>query len=730
MIAGRRIAVSGTVQGVGFRPYVYRLARAHGVGGRVRNDDAGVVIEAFAAERALDDFVAELTAGAPGRMRTLVSTPIAAEEARGFAIEASRRGVAPALSIPPDLATCPECLAETRDPRARRHGYAFTNCTRCGPRFTIALDLPYDRPRTTMAGFPMCPACRREYEDPADRRFHAQPIACPACGPRLDEPVEAAARRIVDGQIVAVKGLGGFHLACDATSEAAVARLRARKRRDQKPFAVLVADVDAARALAELSDADAALLGSDERPITLVRGRPGALAAGVAPDTPLVGLLLPYTPLHHALAAAVGRPIVLTSGNLADEPIACDDAEARVRLARIADAFLGHDRPIASRCDDSVARVIAGAPVVLRRARGHVPAPVALGTRVAVPVLACGAQLKNSFCLARDDSAWLGPHVGDLDNEAAYAFFCEAVERMERLVRVRPERVAHDLHPDYLSTRYAMARPERAIAVQHHHAHVASAMAEHGLDGEVLGLAWDGAGLGPDGASWGGELLLASYRGFRRLGTFRPVALAGGDRAIRQPWRVAVALLDDAFDGDPPPAALARIAAAPADVRVVRQMIARGLQVQRAHGVGRLFDGCGALVLGRAVAAYEGQVAAAWNHAVDPAERGRYPFTIDDGVVDTRPMVRALACDLDRPGVAAARFHNTLIAAGAELVRAAQRAHGALPIVATGGCFANPILAEGLVAELGDVRLQRAVPPGDGGLALGQALVAAAIGGP
>ena len=728
--AGRRIAITGTVQGVGFRPFVYRLARELGVGGRVRNDATGVVIEAFAAEPTLETFTAELRAHAPGRVRDLAWTAIPPEPAIPFEIEASVSAGAPVLSIPPDLTTCAECLAETRDPSARRYGYAFTNCTRCGPRLTIAQGIPYDRPLTTMASFPMCPDCLREYETPADRRFHAQPIACPVCGPRLNGTIEATARRILDGEIVAIKGLGGFHLACDATSDLAVARLRGRKRRDQKPFAVMVADLDAARAVADLSRADAALLESDERPITLVQRRDGALSEGVSPTTPLVGLILPYTPLHHLLLAAVGRPIVLTSGNLADEPIAKDDDEARRRLAGIADAFLGHDRPIATRCDDSVARVIAGAPVVLRRSRGHVPRPIALRSPVPA-VLACGAQLKNTFCLARGDSAYLGPHVGDLDNLAAFEFFREAVERMERLVHVRPEIIAHDLHPDYLSTRYALERPEAIkIAVQHHHAHVASAMAEHGLTGEVLGLAWDGTGLGTDGTAWGGELLLASYCGFRRLGTFRPVALAGGDQAVRQPWRIAIALLDDAFAGDPPASALARLDVAARDVRVVRQMIAADLNAPRAHGVGRLFDGFGALGLGRSLAAYEGQVAAAWNHAADAGERGRYPFTIDEGVVDTRPMVRAAVHDLDAgrgAGIVSARFHGTLIAAGAEMVRAAIAAHGRRPVVLSGGCFANPILAEGLLAELGDVYLQRAVPSGDGGIALGQALVAAAI---
>jgi hydrogenase maturation protein HypF len=742
MTSGRRIAITGTVQGVGFRPWVYRLARELGVAGRIHNDAAGVVIEAFAEDRVLERFVARIGAESPGRVRQLAWQPIIGEAA-AFTIDTSAARGAIAVSIPPDLATCPACLAELADPTDRRFGYAFTNCTLCGPRFTIALDLPYDRPATTMAGFPLCDACAREYADPDDRRFHAQPIACPACGPRLalepagvGDALADAAALVRAGAIVGVKGLGGYHLACDATSAAAVATLRLRKRRDQKPFAVMVADLAAARRLAILTAEDEALLAGPERPITLVARRPeAALAVEVSPDTPLVGLFLPYTPLHHLLLAAVGRPLVMTSGNVTDEPIVQHDDDARARLAPLCEALLLHDRPIATRCDDSVARVIAGAPMILRRSRGHVPRPIALRRPVPRPILAVGGQLKNTFCLAHGDAAYLGPHIGDLDSVLACDFFAEAIERMARLVHVRPEIIAHDLHPDYVSTRYAQARADvERVAVQHHHAHVAAVMAEHGIRGPVLGLAWDGAGLGTDGTAWGGELLFAHAGGFERLATLRPIALAGGDAAVHQVWRIALALVDDAFDGAPPLDRLPLFASiAERDVRVARQLITRAINSPRVHGIGRLFDGLGALGLGRARSAYEGQIAMTWNHAAVGAH-GTYPCPLDCRAdlwqLDHRPLVRAVVADLIAgvaPHVIAARFHQALIDGAAEMLRAAVAAFGAHPIVLAGGCFQNPRLTEGLVRALTEleVHVPRAVPPGDGGLALGQILIAA-----
>jgi hydrogenase maturation protein HypF len=752
-VGGLRIEIRGTVQGVGFRPWVYRIAHELGVAGRVHNHARGVTVEAFGGDTVLDAFVARLRdPPPPARVRDLTAAAIPAEPGDDFVIVHSAEGGPRALSIPPDLATCPDCEREIRDPGDRRSGYAFTNCTACGPRFTIATGVPYDRPATTMAPFAMCPACRREYDDPRDRRFHAQPNACPVCGPELalwssagepiaGDPIAGAAARIARGEIVAVKGLGGFHLACDATRDATLAILRARKQRDEKPFAVMVADLAAARAIAVLSAEETALLASPERPIVLVARRPGApgvpalsLAPLVAPDTELVGLMLPYTPLHHLLLAAVGRPLVMTSANRSDEPICADNAEAVARLGSIADALLVHDRAIATRCDDSVARVIAGVPTLLRRSRGYVPRPVALARPVARTVLGVGAQLKNTFCIADGDSAYLGPHIGDLENLAALDAFEAAVARMEEILRVRPEVIAHDLHPGYASTQYARTRSAvRHVAVQHHHAHVASAMAEHGLPGPVLGVAYDGTGWGTDGTAWGGELLLAHYERFDRLATFRPIALAGGDLAIRETWRIALALVDDAFGDAAPIDRLPVFAGVPRRaIAVARGMIRGAINTPMARGIGRLFDGIGALGLERPAATYEGQIAVAWNVAAAPGDHGAYPFAVDDGEIDVRPLVRAAVGELIAgvaPGLVSARFHDTLIAATIDRVRAAVAAHGRLPIVLTGGAFQNPRLADGVRTGLADldVYMHGEVPPGDGGIALGQALVADAI---
>ena len=755
---GCRIEIRGTVQGVGFRPWIWRLARQNGIGGRVSNDSKGVTIEAFGATAALESFLLGIRSSAPraAEIRELECTTIPAEPSREFVIVTSRRTEGLRVSIPPDLATCDACLAEVFDPSNRRHRYAFTNCTDCGPRFTIAREVPYDRPATTMAPFRMCALCQAEYDDPGDRRFHAQPNACPECGPRLtalsadgaplgwEEPTAQAGAMLREGLVLAVKGLGGFHLACDATSDAAVGRLRRRKRREEKPFAVMVRDLDEAGRLALLGPLERDLLASPERPIVLApRRSEAALASNVAPESPLVGILLAYTPLHHLLLADTGRPLVMTSGNLSEEPIACANGEAVQRLSGICDGYLVHDREIESRCDDSVVRMVAGGPVLLRRSRGWVPRPVPVAVPFEEPVLACGAHLKNTFCIGLGSSAYLGPHIGDLENLETLTAFEEAVERMERFLRVRPNLVAHDLHPEYVSTLYARrSRARRRIAVQHHFAHVASAMAEHGLRGPVLGLAWDGTGYGTDGTSWGGELLLAGPDGYERLATFRPLRLPGGDTAVREPWRSALALLEEAF---PEGAPLDRLPLFDRiDVRaidVVRQMLATGLNVPLARGVGRYFDAFGSIFLGRGISRYEGQVAVAWNLAADPGERGSYPFSTsgdDFPELDLRPAARAAVEDFlagASPATISGRFHNTLARAAASQIAAARARASDAPVVLTGGCFQNALLAERVLERLSGSRvfLQRRVPPGDGGLALGQAVVANAIaakGGP
>jgi hydrogenase maturation protein HypF len=751
---GRRIEVRGIVQGVGFRPWVYRLARIHHVGGWVRNDAGGVTVEAFGPAAALDAFVAALQIDPPPAACIVEFTcrAIAGRALTAFEIVASAPSAERRVSIPADLATCPDCLREINDSADRRFGYPFTNCTNCGPRFTIAIDIPYDRPNTTMAPFRMCRACQSEYESPSDRRFHAQPNACPACGPRLwlagadgrelasPGPVAGAADAIGRGLIVAVKGLGGFHLACDATNPAAVEELRRRKRRDEKPFAVMTADLAGAEEIACLGDDERRLLLSTERPIVLARRRePTPIAPNVAPSNPLIGAMLPYTPLHHLLLAATGRPLVMTSGNVSDEPLAYRNDEAIGRLAGIADLFLLHDRDIDTRCDDSVARVIAGSPVVVRRSRGYVPRGIAARGHFADPVLACGALLKNTFCLGADGTAYLGPHIGDLENLETFEAYAHAIQRMERFLGARPAVIAHDRHPDYLSTRYALDRPEPVkVAVQHHHAHVCAAMAEHALSGPVIGVAYDGTGLGTDDQPWGGEVLVADFTRFSRIATFRPVRLAGGDLAIRQVWRQALAVLDDAFGGHAPLDRLplfSRVGSR--ELAVVRAMLTAGVNTVGAHGVGRYFDAVGALALGKTESRYEGQVALEWNLAADPDEDGVYAFDIAGGPgpyeLDLRQAIRALTGELVAgvsPAAVSARFHNTLAAATIELVNAARRRVGNLPVVLTGGVFQNALLVERIVRGAGtDILVLRhaLVPPGDGGLALGQAVVASAV---
>ncbi|HEU5257093.1 MAG TPA: carbamoyltransferase HypF [Vicinamibacterales bacterium] len=755
MRVGRRIEIRGVVQGVGLRPWVYRLATEEGLSGRVRNDEAGVTIEAFGSADALEVFTRRLQASAPvaAAIETLSAYEIPSEPLESFSISLSHdAAVDRRLSIPPDLATCPVCLSEVFDPTDRRYRYPFTNCTECGPRFTIAHDVPYDRRTTTMAPFTMCADCQREFEEVQNRRFHAQPNACPACGPRVqllghdgepleaEDPIDLAAGALANGLIVAVKGLGGFHLACDATASDAVRRLRVRKRRDEKPFAVMVRDVGEAELLATIGEQERRLLASAERPIVLLRRSASCnVAVDVAPGSPLIGLMLAYTPLHHLLLHDAQRPLVMTSANLSDEPLAYCNDEAIRRLCTIADIFLVHDRAIETRCDDSVARVVRDRPMLLRRSRGYVPRPVTVATRFPRPVLACGALLKNTFCIGVNDSAYLGPHIGDLENLETYESFEQNIACAERILRVTPEVIAHDLHPEYMSTKYAHAHPvETKIAVQHHHAHVASAMAEHGLEGPVIGVAYDGTGCGTDGTAWGGEILIARYDGYERVATFRPVPLAGADAAIRNPWRIALALVDDAFEGevdlDPFPVFSTL---SPDDVRVARRMIATRFRSPLARGVGRYFDAIGALVLGRPYARYEGQVALAWNVVADSAEEGRYYFDFDRGqtpwTLDLRPMVRQIVRDMANDvgaSIISARFHNTLGAATSAMVRPVAAQYGALPVVLTGGCFQNDRLVERVVRELGDdftVHLHERVPPGDGGIALGQAVVAGAI---
>lgn len=742
---GRRIAVRGTVQGVGFRPWVFRLAQELGIRGRVENGPAGVSIECFAAPATLDEFERRLRAELPlpAHIDALCSEDLVGAGAEDFVIAPSLLGGPRRANIPPDLAMCEACASELHDPADRRYRYPFICCTACGPRFTLAMDVPYDRATTTMARFALCAACLAEYQDPHDRRFHAEPTACPACGPRLwlerageRRPVDTSevAERLLRGELVALKGLGGYHLVCLATDERAVRTLRLRKGREAKPLAVMVRDLAAAERLAELGPEERLWLERPERPIVLALARPGLLAPGVHPDTARVGLMLAYTPLHDLLLADVGQPLVVTSGNRSEEPIAIDDADAVARLGDIADVIVGHDRPIHTRADDSVLAVSAGRGRVWRRSRGFVPTPILIGQSFAEPVLAVGGHLKNTFGIGVEDEVYLGPHVGELDTPLALQALEDGIAWLERMLGVHPDIVAHDLHPDYASTQLARARPARLrLAVQHHHAHVVSLMAETGLlHAEVLGLALDGTGDGGDGTAWGGELLRVTAGTSQRLATLRPIGLAGGERAIRQVWRLAHAVLRDALGAEAP---LERLLPelSPLRRRQIDQLLAAG--TVPAHGLGRWFDAVAALVLGRLEAAYEGQLAMALEQlAADYRGAARpYPWSLDRSgaiaTIDLRPMVQALVRDLvdgvPRPEIAA-RFHATIADALVGAVETFGPPSG--PVLGSGGCFQNALLAEALQARLGErLVLHERVPTGDGGLSLGQALVARAL---
>ncbi|MGA8460246.1 MAG: carbamoyltransferase HypF, partial [Streptosporangiaceae bacterium] len=578
------VRVEGVVQGVGFRPFVYSLATSLGLGGVVGNDADGVFAEVEGDPAVVEEFLAALARDAPplARIERVTTSAMRPDGTTSFAITPSQPGTRRRTLVSADTATCADCLAELADPGDRRFGYPFINCTNCGPRFTIVRDVPYDRARTTMAPFTMCELCAAEYHDPADRRFHAQPTCCPACGPALSllgplgiaasgeppasgEPLAAAAALLREGKVLAVKGLGGYHLAVDASGEAAAAVLRARKHREDKPFAVMVADVAAARRLCEVDEAAADLLASRRRPIVLLPRLPGSgLAEAVAPGNRQLGLMLPYTPLHHLLIAAVAGPMVLTSGNVSDEPIVYRDGEVAERLGGIADAVLTHDRAIEIRTDDSVVRAFRGREAVIRRSRGYVPEPLDLATRFARPVLACGAELKSTFCLGRGDHAFVSHHIGDLENAETLRSFTEGIAHFRRLFDITPEVVAHDLHPEYLSTKYAAQLTDGEVAgaadlagvelvgVQHHHAHIASCLADNRASGPVIGVAFDGTGYGADGTIWGGEFLIADLAGFERAGHLAPVPMPGGAAAIRQPWRMAAVYLDAAYADGPP----------------------------------------------------------------------------------------------------------------------------------------------------------------------------------
>jgi hydrogenase maturation protein HypF len=749
-----RARVEGVVQGVGFRPFVHRLAHEHTLAGWVRNDERGVLLEVEGGGDRVERFLERL-AGEPPPLAVIEGVrtePLPPSGQDGFQILTSGREGEPAALVSPDVAPCEDCLVELFDPSNRRYRYPFINCTNCGPRFTILRGVPYDRSQTTMAAFELCAACRAEYEDPTNRRFHAQPNACPACGPTVrlidaagaaiwaQDPVAAAAAALLAGQIVAVKGLGGYHLACLADDERAVAELRRRKRREERPFALMAQDVSAVSALVRLTAVERDLVCGRERPLVIARRCPRArVAAAVAPGSPDLGVMLPSTPLHQLLLADTGRTLVMTSGNVHDEPIAYLDEDALRRLGAIADAMLVHDRPIHVRADDSVVRSLAigsERPLLLRRSRGYAPASLALPLP-APPLLACGAELKSTVCLVKGSRAWVGQHLGDLKNWETLRSYREGVAHLEALFAVEPEVLAHDLHPDYLSSAYALQRDGvQLVAVQHHHAHLAACLAEHGERGPAVGAIYDGSGLGSDGAIWGGELLAGDLERVERVGHLQPVRLPGGDAAVREPWRMACAWLLAALDGEAPlPAAIAdRID--PERWRQVAALARSGMASPVTTSVGRLFDAVCALCGIRTTVRDEGRAAAELEAVAAPSEGGTYPLPLVDAEVlrlDARETVRAVLCDL-AAGVCAerisARFHNALAEATTRALSLLARRHRTNTAVLCGGVFQNRLLLERCAEALGRTGLRvlipRELPPNDGAIAYGQAAVAAA----
>jgi hydrogenase maturation protein HypF len=760
----RKIRVRGIVQGVGFRPFVYNLAHTLALNGYVLNSSSGVIIEIEGPESALDSFLDCLKNNPPAlaRIEDLTVIQAAAEGDTSFVIRDSLPEADQFVLVSPDVATCADCWDDVCDARNRRYQYPFTNCTNCGPRCTIIRDIPYDRPLTTMSAFSMCSGCRAEYHDPANRRFHAQPNACPVCGPAIvlthrgdvvPAPADFAGAQssaatlrdavgaLRRGEILAIKGLGGFQLACDASNDRAVHALRERKKRSDKPFALMARDIASVEKICELSPADRPLLLSPQRPIVILRRRAGSgISMEVAPGNNTIGVMLPYTPLHHLLfrpspdADGDFTALVMTSGNISDEPIVISNQEAGRRLERVADHLLFHNRDIHMRVDDSVARTFEGQPRILRRSRGYVPHPIDLGAPVR-EILACGAGLKNTFCLTKDRYAILSQHIGDLENVETLDFFRETLANLKTLFRVEPQAVAYDLHPQYLSSRFAQQIPELPkVGVQHHHAHIASCMAENALSGSVIGVAFDGIGYGTDGQIWGGEFLVASLRGFERRAHLRYIDLPGGDAAVRQPWRVALSYLRDTFGADAVPDLPLWRQIPPQHLSLVSTMLQRRINTVMTSSCGRLFDAVAALIGLRSEVNFEGQAAIELEAITQSGITDGYCFDFSEGSpwqLDMRPLIAAVVRDL-RSSVAtsviASRFHNTVASAILEVCRRIRASEALDRVCLSGGTFQNMYLLERVVAGLRGagfhVFLHSQVPPNDGGISLGQAVVA------
>lgn len=737
----RRIRVAGVVQGVGFRPFVYSLAQSIGLTGFVGNDADGVFIEIEGDQESLTEFIRRISLEAPplSRIESIDATEIPCLAHDEFTIVDSSDSSG-STSIPPDTANCDDCLNEMRDPLNRRFGYPFIACTNCGPRYTIVEGLPYDRSHTTMADFPLCEPCQEEYDDPRSRRFHAQPTACPTCGPEISMPVNQIVDALLQGLIVAIKGVGGYHLACDATNPSTVSRLRERKQRGSKPFAVMVCDLDVGHRLADIDAESQRLLETPTRPIVLVPSKDSGIQESIAPGNISVGLMLPYAPIHHLLFdAGAPRALVMTSGNISDEPICITPAEATERLAHIADAFCHHDRRIHVACDDSVVKVVEGSSQPVRRSRGYAPLPIHLPAP-SRPLLAVGGELKTTLCVSSGRRAWMSQHIGDTGNLETLAMLERTADTLCSLQRVHPEAIVSDLHPGYLSRKWAQQRAESTgvehISVQHHHAHAASLMAEHGRTEPIIAFAFDGTGYGLDGTIWGGEILLATYATAERIGHLAPVALPGGDAATRHVNRIALAQLHavrEPWETDLPPVA----AAAPSELQVIRRMLDTGTGCTPTTSMGRLFDAVSSLLSVRHTADYEGQAAIELEAlAIGAASTDASGWGLDlssDLVLDPAPSIRAAISSIRSgmpPAQAAWCFHQGVAEGVAQAAKAASRTYGVTTIGLTGGVFANSVLTRACCERLGaaglEVLIHRQVPPNDGGLALGQVAVAAA----
>ncbi len=747
----RSFAVKGVVQGVGFRPFVYGLAQKCDLLGWVKNSSAGVYVEVEGAPQAIARFTEQLSLQAPPRSRieSLTFEDLRPAGYSAFEIHESLEEEGQYQLISPDIAICAACAREIFDPRDRRHRYPFTNCTNCGPRFTIIEDIPYDRPKTTMAKFRMCPLCQKEYDDPADRRFHAQPNACPVCGPRLElgdsrgallssqDPLRSAIALLQEGKILAIKGLGGFLLACDALSETAVRELRRRKIRPDKPFAVMLSDLAVVRLHCRVSKEEARLLLSPESPIVLLSWKGDSpISTAVAPGQKYLGVMLPYTPLHHLLLKDAKMPLVMTSGNLSEEPIVKDNEEALSRLAGIADAFLIHDRDIYIQYDDSVTAVVAGAPAILRRSRGYAPFPIPLPFSLK-PILACGAELKNTFCLTRDRYAFVSQHIGDMENLETFNHFQRALDLYRKLFRIQPEIVAYDLHPEYLATKFALQVPlGKKIGIQHHYAHMASCMAENGEAGPVIGLSFDGLGYGPDGTLWGGECLVGDFGSYRRASYFEPVPMPGGAAAIQHPWRMALSYLYHFLGKESLIPYLPFLSSLQDEkLRIVLKQIDQRINSPLTSSCGRLFDAVSALLGLVSSISYEGQAAVALEMIADEREQRSYDFLSEEKgeaqVIRFQPLFAQILRDLQQGEVKSAisaKFHNSLVKIGADVCRGIHRQGGPRKVALSGGVFQNRFLLERMKAALEnagfEVLIHRQVPCNDGGLSLGQAVIA------